>query len=85
MVVVHLMQANEEITSAKSLTVTTLPPDQSHRVTVVGPSMVMADQPNSYQAKITSCLDTIWRNDIRYKVRRFFLLISKNSGTVLEH
>lgn len=68
MIVVHLVQPNEETTSAKSLTVTALPPDQSLRVTVAGPSMVMADQPNNFEAKVTSCLDTLGRSNNRYKV-----------------
>ncbi|XP_050727563.1 uncharacterized protein LOC127004154 isoform X3 [Eriocheir sinensis] len=67
MIVVHLVQDNEEVTNAKSLTVTTLPADQPLRVTVIGPSMVMADQPNSFQAKVTSCLDTIGKSDTGYK------------------
>lgn len=71
MIIVHLVQANEEVTNAKSLTVTTLPPDQSLRVTVIGSSMVMADQHNSFEAKITSCLDTMMKSDVRYKVGAF--------------
>lgn len=71
MIVVHLVQDNEEVTNAKSLTVTTLPADQPLRVTVIGPSMVMADQPNSFQAKVTSCLDTIGKSDTGYKVGAF--------------
>lgn len=68
MIIVHLEQKNGEVTSAKSLTVTTLPPDQALRVTVSGPTMVMADHPNSYQAKVTTCSDTIVKKDTKYKV-----------------
>lgn len=83
MIVVHLVQDNNNITSAKSLTVTTLPSDQTHRVTVIGPSTVMADQPNSYRAKVTSCLDTMQKNYIRYKVG--VSGTSKNGIRVYEH
>ncbi|XP_045131177.1 uncharacterized protein LOC123516133 isoform X2 [Portunus trituberculatus] len=67
MINVHLKLTNGELTSAKSLTVTTLPSDQALRVTVSGPTMVLADQPNSYQATVTSCSDTMIKKDTKYK------------------
>ena len=68
MINVQLRLTNGELTSAKSLTVTTLPLDQALRVTVSGPTTVLADQPNSYQAKVTSCSDTMTKKDTKYKV-----------------
>ena len=67
MIIVYLKQTNGKVSGAKSLTVTTLPSEQELRVTVRGPNIVVADQPNSYQAIVTSCSDTMVKKAIKYK------------------